>query len=75
MLTMQSMGAIGNVLDDKERNKALRFAHKTHNGRYVVSHGKLRAILASYISMAPENIRFAEEDFGKKLFGNSSFRP
>ena len=58
-------GGYWNVLDDKERNKALRFSHKIHSGRYVVSHGKLRAILASYIGMAPENIRFAEEDFGK----------
>ena len=53
------------VLDDKERNKALRFMHKIHSDRYVVSHGKLRVILASYIDIAPENIRFAEEDFGK----------
>jgi 4'-phosphopantetheinyl transferase len=52
-------------LDDKERNKALRFAHKIHSGRYVVSHCKLRAILAWYIGMVPENIRFAKEDFGK----------
>jgi 4'-phosphopantetheinyl transferase len=53
------------VLDDKERNKALQFVHKIHSDRYVVSHGKLRVILASYIDMTPENIRFAEEDFGK----------
>jgi 4'-phosphopantetheinyl transferase len=54
-----------NVLDDKERNKALRFVHKIHRDRYVASHGKLRVILASYIGIAPENIRFAEEEFGK----------
>lgn len=53
------------MLDDKERNKALRFMHKIHSDRYVVSHGKLRVILDSYIGMATENIRFAEEDFGK----------
>lgn len=53
------------LLDDKEQNKALRFMQKVHCGRYVVSHGKLRVILASYIDITPENISFAEEEFGK----------
>lgn len=64
-VTDAEYGCYWNVLDDKERDKALRFAHKIHSDRYVVSHGKLRVILASYIDMAPENITFAEEEFGK----------
>lgn len=54
-----------NILDDIEKNKALRFVHKIHRDRYVVSHGKLRVILATYVDMPPGKICFVEEAFGK----------
>jgi len=63
------------VLDDKERSRALRFVHKIHRDRYVVSHAKLRIILASYIDTAPGHIRFAEEAFGKPYLSMDGKEP
>lgn len=53
------------LLDEEERAKALRFVHEQHRVRYVISHGKVRTILARYIDRPPEAIRFAQEAAGK----------
>lgn len=53
------------LLDEEERAKALRFVHRQHRVRYVISHGKVRAILARYMDRPPETIRFAREAAGK----------
>jgi 4'-phosphopantetheinyl transferase len=53
------------LLDEEERAKALRFVQERHRIRYVISHGKVRTILARYIDRPPEAIRFAQEAAGK----------
>ncbi|WP_415878275.1 4'-phosphopantetheinyl transferase family protein [Methylomonas sp. TEB] len=53
------------LLDGNERNKALRFVRDLDRMRYVVSHGKLRLILATYLQQAPEEIVFATQAHGK----------
>jgi 4'-phosphopantetheinyl transferase len=53
------------LLDEEERAKALRFVQEQHRVRYVISHGKVRTILARYIDRPPEAIRFAQEAAGK----------
>jgi 4'-phosphopantetheinyl transferase len=53
------------LLNDIEQTKAMRFFQEKHRHYYVISHGKLRATLASYIHIAPEKIQFAESAFGK----------
>jgi 4'-phosphopantetheinyl transferase len=37
------------LLDKEEQAKALRFVQEQHRARYVISHGKVRTILARYI--------------------------
>lgn len=54
-----------NLLDENEQTKAKRFIQEKHRNYYVICHGKLRAILASYIHIAPEKIRFEVEELGK----------
>lgn len=53
------------LLDNNEQNKAMRFFQKIHRNYYVISHGKLRMILTSYVRTEPEKIRFEEGEFGK----------
>ncbi len=56
-----------NFLDFNERTKALRFVQEKHRHYYVISHGKLRAILSSYIHIAPKKIQFATGAYGKSF--------
>ncbi len=53
------------ILDTDEKTKAMRFVHETHRRQYIISHGKLRAILASYLGMAPATISFTIAAYGK----------
>ncbi|NOU23259.1 MAG: 4'-phosphopantetheinyl transferase superfamily protein [Methyloglobulus sp.] len=53
------------LLDENEQTKAKRFIQEKHRHYYVISHGKLREILASYIHIAPEKIKFDVGAFGK----------
>ncbi|MDD5275186.1 MAG: 4'-phosphopantetheinyl transferase superfamily protein [Methylovulum sp.] len=52
-------------LDENEQAKAQRFVQKKHRLQYVISHGKLRTVLAGYTGLGPEKIRFAQEASGK----------
>lgn len=53
------------LLDDDEQIKAMRFIQGEHQRRYVVSHGKLRTVLARYTGIAPETLCFAQQALGK----------
>jgi 4'-phosphopantetheinyl transferase len=53
------------LLDEKEKAKAMRFIQKKHRIQYVVSHGKLRTILASYTGRPPASLLFTERVGGK----------
>ncbi|MDO9187435.1 MAG: 4'-phosphopantetheinyl transferase superfamily protein [Bacteroidia bacterium] len=55
------------LLDKNEQDKALRFVQAIHGRRYVASHGKLRLILSGYLGLAPENIVYEEQAFGKPV--------
>jgi 4'-phosphopantetheinyl transferase len=53
------------LLDSCERAKAQRFLSQTDRRRYVVGHGKLRRILATYLPLQPEAITLAARIHGK----------
>lgn len=53
------------LLDEHEQAKALRFIQDKHRLHYVISHGKLRTILAGYTGQTPGKICFAQAVFGK----------
>lgn len=54
-----------NILDFSERARAQRFVRELDRRRFVVSHGKLRRILARYLLLPPDKIVFATKPQGK----------
>ncbi|HJR05677.1 MAG TPA: 4'-phosphopantetheinyl transferase superfamily protein [Pyrinomonadaceae bacterium] len=57
--------ALYEVLQADERLRADRFHFQQHRERFVVARGALRQILGSYLGSAPEQIRFAYNQYGK----------
>lgn len=55
------------VLNDVECARADRFHFAEDRERFMVAHGGLRYILASYLHQLPEALVFAESEFGKPL--------
>lgn len=53
------------LLDSSERAKSMRFASELDRRRFVVSHGKLRRILARYLLLPPDKIVFETQSQGK----------
>lgn len=49
--------------EEKARAQAMRFAE--HRSRFIVAHGALRVILASYLGREPVDLRFAVDPGGK----------
>src|SRR5207244_2256855 len=54
-----------NLLSSEERERALRFRFETDRRRYIVAHGALRSILASYINANPTDLQFSISSNGK----------
>lgn len=53
------------LLDAGEQAKARRFVQVRHQRQYVISHGKLRLVLAGYLGLAPEKICYSVTASGK----------
>jgi 4'-phosphopantetheinyl transferase len=53
------------LLDDSERDRALRFRRAELTSRFVMAHGRLRQVLGRYLGIAPEQVRFCHGDRGK----------
>lgn len=47
--------AVGEVLDEEERQRALRFVFDRDRDLYIFSHGLLRLVLARYLGVDPES--------------------
>jgi 4'-phosphopantetheinyl transferase len=54
-----------NLLSSEERERALRFRFETDRRRYIVAHGALRSILASYLNANPADLQFSIGSNGK----------
>ena len=54
-----------NLLSSEERERALRFRFETDRRRYIVAHGALRSILASYLNANPDDLQFSIGSNGK----------
>ncbi|NUK01356.1 4'-phosphopantetheinyl transferase family protein [Streptomyces lunaelactis] len=48
-------------LDDSERARAASFVHRRDRLTYLSSHVALRRLLAAYLRVSPENVRFGRE--------------
>lgn len=53
------------ILDDKEKRRAVRFSNILLRERYVTAHGRLRKILAQYIQVSPAKLRILTAVQGK----------
>ncbi len=53
------------LLNVLEQSKAMRFVHGIDRRRYIVSHGKLRQILATYLQVPAEEIVLTTQVHGK----------
>jgi len=62
------------VLDDAERDRALRFHFQRDAHGYVIAHGVLRRLLAPYIGCSPRELRFGTSRHGKPSLENASIR-
>jgi 4'-phosphopantetheinyl transferase len=56
--------------DERERAARFRFPHLTRN--FLVNHGRLRLILGAYSGIAPEDIAFSMNEFGKPELANAA---
>jgi 4'-phosphopantetheinyl transferase len=60
------------VLDADERERAMRFHHAQDRQRYISAHAGLRSILARYLRLAPERLKFvADSDHGKSKLAHA----
>ena len=59
------VAALERLLSPSEQAAANRFYFERHRLRYVFAHGVLRQILSRYVDRAPEEIRFAQNAYGK----------
>jgi len=55
------------MLADDERERARRFYFERHRRRFILGRGVLRAILGSYLHLAPESLRFGYGMHGKPV--------
>ncbi|MBN1684042.1 MAG: 4'-phosphopantetheinyl transferase superfamily protein [Gammaproteobacteria bacterium] len=53
------------ILDEKEKERALRFRFKADQNRFIVSHAILRLILSHYLQIDTASIQFGENIYGK----------
>ncbi|MEA2602377.1 MAG: 4-phosphopantetheinyl transferase [Acidobacteriota bacterium] len=56
---------LGRVLSEDEWERARRFRFDKHRRQYVVGRGALRTLLAAYLGLRPEAVRFAYGPRGK----------
>ena len=55
------------ILSDAERERAQRFRFERDQLRHITSRASLRILLAKATGVAPQALRFGENDFGKPL--------
>jgi 4'-phosphopantetheinyl transferase len=56
------------ALSFDENQRADRFLQDLHRNRYLISHLKLRRILAQYLGTLPRELQFETSQFGKPIF-------
>ncbi len=59
------------MLSDEEMHRSERFRFAVLQRRFAAGRGALRAILAGYLSMEPERLKFACTAYGKPFLVNS----
>jgi len=67
-----SLAPLGSMVNDfrdhlsgQENDRAEKFKFQNDRERYILTHGLLRVILSLYADVAPEELRFTENPYGK----------
>lgn len=71
-LPSADVGALARVLNDEERRRARACAFERDRTRYIVAHGFMRAVLALYTRVAPEQVEFDLGTAGKPFLRGGS---
>lgn len=71
-LGAESIGQLRRSLSDEERDIAAKFHFAVDRGRYIAAHGFLRAVLSRYLPLAPADIAYAPDSYGKPGLRGSS---
>ena len=58
------------ILNDEERERSNRFVKAEDQTRFLAGRGKLRSILAHYLNVAPQNIKFTYLPQGKPILAS-----
>ena len=60
------------LLSSEEQERALRFRAESSRNDFVLTRGTLRMLLAQYLDMSPQKIRFRYEEQGKPILEGES---
>ena len=66
------LSRLRDVLADDERQRADRFHFEKDRRHFTTGRGALRTILASYLGLRPEEIRFTYTNYGKPLLSGAN---
>ena len=72
---LQQLGYYAQLLSLEERDKADRFHRPDDRARSIVSHGILRYLLGTYLSVEPAELGFVQNVFGKPSLVHCHGRP
>jgi len=61
------------LLEPQELIKAARFRFDSDKLRYLIARAMARLVLSQYAGVAPENLRFTKNDYGRPEIANSSY--
>jgi len=62
---LEALPPLVSALNEAEFARASRFVHEQHRLRFIAGRGRLRAILGSYLGVAPNRLAFSYNAFGK----------
>jgi 4'-phosphopantetheinyl transferase len=63
------------TLSSDERARAERFRFERDRRRFIAGRGLLRAVLAGYVSTAPESLGFTYNEYGRPSLDNERLQP
>jgi 4'-phosphopantetheinyl transferase len=64
-LSQSDVAALHDLLDKSECERAERFVFDRDRDRFVISHARLRQILATYANVSPKSLQFGTGPYGK----------
>src|SRR5574337_1628623 len=63
--TQDVRASMERVLSEEERKRAARFHFERDRQSWIIAHGILRMLLARYLQLEPQQVRFVANEYGK----------